>query len=318
MTDLQSIVDVVSGCNDIPVHPRHPYAGELVFTAFSGSHQDAIKKGFKVQEERHAKGDPTWDIPYLPIDPADLGATYEAIIRVNSQSGKGGIAYLVAQSLGLDLPRKMQVAFYQVIQQVSEKTGKEMVTEDITRAFCETYHVPHLSIGKNEGRLSLKSFSLADDTPDAGAVTAQGEDGAETPRYRRFTGSVALDGKVHQLTGRGNGALSALCDALSLTFNINASIREYSEHAVSQPGVGALGVGKGRGGATRSQAASYIELVDTDDEEQTGHKAKGYWGVGIDTDVTASNIKALLSAASNLILSEKEVVDQAAKAIVEA
>lgn len=318
MSDLQSIVDVVSGCNDIPVHPRHPYAGELVFTAFSGSHQDAIKKGFKVQEERHAKGDPTWDIPYLPIDPADLGATYEAIIRVNSQSGKGGIAYLVAQSLGLDLPRKMQVAFYQVIQQVSEKTGKEMVTEDITRAFCETYHVPHLSIGKNEGRLSLKSFSLADDTPDAGAVTAQGEDGAETPRYRRFTGSIALDGKVHQLTGRGNGALSALCDALSLTFNINASIREYSEHAVSQPGVGAVGVGKGRGGATRSQAASYIELVDTDDEEQTGHKAKGYWGVGIDTDVTASNIKALLSAASNLILSEKEVVDHAAKAIVEA
>ncbi|PWN17879.1 putative LEU4-2-isopropylmalalate synthase [Microstroma glucosiphilum] len=318
MTDLQSIVDVVSGCNDIPVHPRHPYAGELVFTAFSGSHQDAIKKGFKVQEERNAKGDPTWDIPYLPIDPADLGATYEAIIRVNSQSGKGGIAYLVAQSLGLDLPRKMQVAFYQVIQQVSERTGKEMVTEDITRAFCETYHVPHLSIGKNEGRLSLKSFSLADDMPDAGAVTAQGEDGAETPRYRRFTGSVALDGKVHQLTGRGNGALSALCDALSLTFNINASIREYSEHAVSQPGVGAVGVGKGRGGATRSQAASYIELVDTDDEDQAGHKAKGYWGVGIDTDVTASNIKALLSAASNLILSEKEVVDQAAKAIVEA
>ena len=148
----------MSGCNDIPVHPRHPYAGELVFTAFSGSHQDAIKKGFKVQDERRAKGDPTWDIPYLPVDPHDLGCDYEAVIRVNSQSGKGGIAYLVAQSLGLDLPRKMQVAFYKVIQAVSEQTGKEMITEDITRAFCETYHVPHLSFSTaqpvNEHRLA--------------------------------------------------------------------------------------------------------------------------------------------------------------------
>lgn len=313
MSDIQSIVDVVSGCNDIPVHPRHPYAGELVFTAFSGSHQDAIKKGFKVQEARNARGDPTWDIPYLPVDPADLGCSYEAVIRVNSQSGKGGIAYLVAQSLGLDLPRKMQVAFYQVIQQVAEKTGKEMITDDITRAFCDTYHVPHLSIGRNEGRLTLKSFSLSDDKPDSDGSTATSSSngGDETPRYRRLTASVALDGQVKQITGRGNGALSALCDALSLAFDINASIREYSEHAVNRPGIGSTDP---KHKLTRSQAASYVELVGAD-EEASGTKAKGYWGVGIDTDVTAAGLKALLSAASNLVTTDKAIVDQAIKAV---
>ncbi|CAO1636355.1 unnamed protein product [Sympodiomycopsis kandeliae] len=315
MSDIQSIVDVVSGCNDIPVHPRHPYAGELVFTAFSGSHQDAIKKGFKVQEQRWANGDPTWEIPYLPVDPADLGCTYEAVIRVNSQSGKGGIAYLVAQSLGLDLPRKMQVAFYGVIQQVAEKTGKEMVTEDITRAFCDTYHVPHLSIGRNEGRLTLKSFSLADDKPDADSITAQ-SNGEETPRFRKLVGQVALDGKVQEIIGRGNGALSALCDALSSSFDIQASIREYSEHAVNRPGIGATPAEGAKGKVTRSQAASYVELVDSNEAETSGNKARGFWGVGIDTDVTAAGLKAILSAASNLILSEKQVVEQAAKAVV--
>lgn len=315
MSDIQSIVDVVSGCNDIPVHPRHPYAGELVFTAFSGSHQDAIKKGFKAQEERRAKGDETWDIPYLPVDPADLGCSYEAIIRVNSQSGKGGIAYLVAQSLGLDLPRKMQMAFYQVIQEVADKTSKEMVTDDITRAFCQTYHLPHLTLGKNEGRLTLKSFSLGDDKPDADAIAAS-QAGDETPRYRRFTGVVTKDGQAQEVTGKGNGALSALCDALSAHFGIQASIREYSEHAVNRPGVGGAEAGlvDSRKASTRSQAASYVELVDPNDADAQGSKARGFWGVGIDTDVTAAGLKAVLSAASNLIQPGK-VVDQVAQAV---
>lgn len=300
MSDVQSIVDVVSGCNDIPVHPRHPYAGELVFTAFSGSHQDAIKKGFKAQEKRAAKGDQTWDIPYLPVDPADLGCSYEAIIRVNSQSGKGGIAFLVAQSLGLDLPRKMQMAFYQVIQEVADKTSKEMVTDDITRAFCETYYLPYLTIGKNEGRLLLKSFALADDKHRVEVFAPQRGD--ETPRYLRFTGIVSMDGKAQEVTGRGNGALSALCDALSANFGIIASIREYSEHAINRPGVGAPESHiDQRKASTRSQAASYVELIDSNEGERLGNKARGFWGVGIDTDVTAAGLKAVLSAASNLI-----------------
>lgn len=117
--DIQACIDIVNQCNDMPVHPRHPYAGELVFTAFSGSHQDAIKKGFEAQAIRHAeatKGEPKiWEMPYLPIDPHDLGCNYEAVIRVNSQSGKGGIAYLVKTHLGLDMPRKMQITFMSAV-----------------------------------------------------------------------------------------------------------------------------------------------------------------------------------------------------------
>ena len=162
-SDIQSVIDVVTACNDLPIHPRHPYAGELVFTAFSGSHQDAIKKGFEAQRIRHAeaaaKGEPQyWDIPYLPIDPADLGCTYEAVIRVNAQSGKGGIAYLVQQHLGLDLPRKMQIAFYQVVQEVADREAREMLVEDITAAFRETYK---FGGSKYEGRLVLKSFKIS-------------------------------------------------------------------------------------------------------------------------------------------------------------
>ena len=144
-SDIQSIIDIVTQCNDLPVHPRHPYAGELVFTAFSGSHQDAIKKGFEDQARRHAQNlangeAQIWDMPYLPLDPADLGCSYEAVIRVNSQSGKGGIAYLVKQNLNLDLPRKLQVAFYQIIQAISDREAREMTVEDITSTFRSTYH----------------------------------------------------------------------------------------------------------------------------------------------------------------------------------
>src|SRR5262249_15345514 len=136
---------------------RHPYAGELVFTAFSGSHQDAIKKGFAAQA---ARNDGIWSMPYLPIDPADLGCSYEAIIRVNSQSGKAGIAYLVQQSLQLKLPRRMQMAFYDVIQQIADRTGKEMTVDDITESFRRTYHLG--GSPEHDGRLILRSFILSD------------------------------------------------------------------------------------------------------------------------------------------------------------
>ena len=163
LSDLPSLIDVVTRCNDLPVHPRHPYAGELVMTAFSGSHQDAIKKGFAAQEKRRANGDPVWLVPYLPVDPADLGLAYEAVIRVNSQSGKGGIAYLLGQSLGLELPRRMQVAYYQVIQRIADETSREISTDDIASTFCKTYHVPSTELGRNEGRFALRSFTLSND-----------------------------------------------------------------------------------------------------------------------------------------------------------
>lgn len=275
--DLQSVIDTVTQCNDLPVHPRHPYAGELVFTAFSGSHQDAIKKGFEAQKIRHveaaAKGEPLyWDMPYLPIDPADLGQTYEAVIRVNSQSGKGGIAYLIKQNLGLDLPRKMQVAFYQVIQAISDREAREMTVDDITTAFRSTYH---FGGPKYQGRLALRNFKIsAEPSPEP-----QDEGTDEQPDERRhFDGTLLVDGVYRVIRGDGNGPLSALLDALRQHLQIDLTIREYSEHAV----------GEGKD----VKAASYVEVVPADDRKS----ATSWWGVGIDSDIAGSGLRALLSA----------------------
>lgn len=333
LRDMMSIIDVVTSCNDIPVNPRHPYAGELVHTAFSGSHQDAIKKGFAKQEARRAGGDPVWSIPYLPIDPADIGQSYEAVIRVNSQSGKGGVAYLVAQSLGLDLPRRMQIAFYQVIQEVADRTGKEMTTDDITAIFTRTYHVPSLITGKNEGRLTLKNFRMSDDLPSASNTPSssmilpngggEGPGEAETPRYVRLDAVVLREGKPIELRGRGNGPLSAMLDALETAFGYKADVREYSEHAVDRPGVLAPAHGSSsKKEKTRGQAATYVELVQNDDEGENAANAQGgtarrpgWWGVGIDVDITASGLKAILSAVCNL--QDKNAIYDAAEAAVQ-
>jgi len=130
-SDINDVIRTVEYVNQLPVHPRHPYGGDLVFTAFSGSHQDAIKKGLAARGEAIARGNPVWDVPYLPIDPADLGRTYDAVIRVNSQSGKGGIAYLLERDFGLSLPRLLQIEFSQVIQRITDATGKELSSAEI-------------------------------------------------------------------------------------------------------------------------------------------------------------------------------------------
>lgn len=303
--DLQSIIDVVTSCNDIPVNPRHPYAGELVHTAFSGSHQDAIKKGFAKQEERRAKGDAHWSIPYLPVDPADLGQSYEAVIRVNSQSGKGGVAYLVAQSLGLDLPRRMQIAFYQIIQEVADRSGKEMTTDDITAIFTKTYHIPSLTTGKNEGSLVLKSFRISDELPNgAKSLSDSTSSISETPRYVRLNAVILRNGKPHEVEGRGNGPLSAMLDAIESEFQLSGDIREYSEHVIDRAGILAPEQG-GKPERTRSQAATYVELVNSKDDNKLNSQGgtarrQGWWGVGVDVDITASGLKAILSAICNL------------------
>ena len=180
----------------------------MVFTAFSGSHQDAIKKGFEAQRIRHAevvvKGEPQyWDMPYLPIDPADLGQTYEAVIRVNSQSGKGGIAYLVKQHLGLDLPRRMQIAFYQVIQAISDREAREMSVDDITTAFRSAYH---FGGPRYQGRLALRNFRILakPSEPQEDATDEQPDE------QRHFDGTLLVDGVLRVVRGDGNGPLSAL------------------------------------------------------------------------------------------------------------
>lgn len=278
-SDIFSVIDTVTECTGLPVHPRHPYAGELVFTAFSGSHQDAIKKGFEAYSKRVVAGDTKWELPYLPIDPADIGCTYEAVIRVNSQSGKGGIAYIVKQALHLDLPRRLQIAFYRIVQAISEATGKELSVDDITSALRRAYCVGGSAY---EGRMVLRSFTLTDAPGSPGATPADVEAGPDRPRHMKAR--VSVDGIVRHIEGSGNGPLSSFLDALYRAFGIELSIREYSEHAI--------------GGGSDVRAASYIELIPPE-ADQKDKTQGGFWGIGIDPDITGSGLRAVLSAANN-------------------
>ena len=284
-SDIQSVIDIVTTCNDLPVHPRHPYAGDLVFTAFSGSHQDAIKKGFEAQARRHevaaARGEPQyWDMPYLPIDPVDIGCNYEAVIRVNSQSGKGGIAYLVKQALALDLPRKMQMNFYQVVQAISDREAREMTVDDITNAFRSTYKFGE---GKYVGRITLRGFQVTETPrPDTNGAHVTPE---HAQSNKRFDGTLSVDGILRVVRGDGNGPLSAMLDALKSHLDIDLMIRDYSEHSIGE--------------GTGVKAASYVELIDP--RSQTSGTVRGIWGVGVDSDITASGLRAVLSAVNNAI-----------------
>ena len=284
-SDIQSIIDIVTQCNDLPIHPRHPYAGELVFTAFSGSHQDAIKKGFEAQAQRHARNlandeAQMWDMPYLPLDPADLGCSYEAVIRVNSQSGKGGVAYLVKQHLNLDLPRKMQIVFYQVVQAISDREAREMTAEDITTTFRSTYH---FGGPKYAGRLALKTFSITSEPSSEPSDTDEAAD-----ERRRFDGTLSVDGMLRVIRGDGNGPISSLLDALHSHLDIDLTVREYSEHTIGEGGT--------------AKAASYVELVATaGNVKETRSASQSWWGVGVDSDIAASGLRAVLSAVNSAI-----------------
>ena len=195
--DIDEIVRTVEYCNQLPVHPRHPYAGELVYTAFSGSHQDAIKKGFEALEKRN---DALWEVPYLPIDPKDLGRTYEAVIRVNSQSGKGGVAYVLKADHGLDLPRGLQIEFSKRVQEVADRTGKELTSADIWSLFEETY------LGRDG--IALVDYSLFP--------------GARRAGQRRIAATVVVDGAERKIEGVGNGPIAAFVDALQGECGIDA------------------------------------------------------------------------------------------------
>ena len=219
ITDIDEIVRTVEHCNQLPVHPRHPYAGELVYTAFSGSHQDAIKKGFEALAKRN---DELWEVPYLPIDPKDLGRTYEAVIRVNSQSGKGGVAYVLKADYGLDLPRGLQIEFSKRVQEVADRTGKELISGDIWSLFHDTYL---------RGDIRLVNYSLLPE-PRAGE--------------RRISATVALDGSERRIQGVGNGPIAAFVDALRRDCGIDLTVLDYHEDAV--------------GAGADAQAAAYVQI----------------------------------------------------------
>jgi len=220
-SDIDRVIETVEYCNDLPVHQRHPYGGELVYTAFSGSHQDAIKKGF---EARDAQNDEGWRVPYLPIDPADLGRTYEAVIRVNSQSGKGGFAWVLEKDQGLKLPKRMQADFSRAVQHLADDLGRELNADDIWGAFKRTYHV----------QTHPKHFQLV------AYEESRAADGT-----RLFAGTIAVDGKEQSVSGRGNGLISSVVTTIEETFGLELKVRDYTEHAL----------GSGRD----ARAAAYLE-----------------------------------------------------------
>jgi 2-isopropylmalate synthase len=209
ISNIDELRRVVEACNQLPVHPRHPYAGDLVYTAFSGSHQDAIKKGM---EALAASKSEVWEVPYLPIDPHDVGRTYEAIIRVNSQSGKGGVAYILKNDYHLDLPRRLQIEFMKVIQGITDTTGKEISPEEIWRAFEITYLAP-------KSGLEL----VETDTSDHAGT------GADRTRLQAL---IRMGGAQRTIVGTGNGPIAALTDALARECDIRLQVVDYVEHAV--------------------------------------------------------------------------------------
>jgi 2-isopropylmalate synthase len=205
LSQLDDVKRIVEECNELPVHPRHPWVGELVYTAFSGSHQDAIKKGMHAQQQTDA----VWDVPYLPIDPHDVGRSYEAIIRVNSQSGKGGVAFLLASRYGLDLPRALQVDFAQKVQAITDAHGGELSPEEIYEVFRTNY--------------------LEVDTPYE--IVAYRHDSSE--RGDRLTAQLDVDGKTSEIIGDGNGPIAAFVRSLAERSGLTIRVLDYHEHAMS-------------------------------------------------------------------------------------
>ncbi|MBW8754372.1 MAG: 2-isopropylmalate synthase [Sphingomonadales bacterium] len=223
-SDIDEVIQTVEYCNQLKVPERHPYGGELVFTAFSGSHQDAIKKGFAAQELRN---DQLWAVPYLPIDPADLGRSYEAVIRVNSQSGKGGFAWVLEQDQGLKLPKRMQAHFSKHVQELADDLGRELVASDIWEVFQRVYR-------PDGGRFQLEDYE-----------ETRAADGS-----RVFAGKIVVDGQVRSVSGRGNGLLSSVVATIEDAFGVKLEIRDYSEHAMAK--------------GSDARAAAYVECATPD------------------------------------------------------
>jgi len=264
--DFSNIDDVrrtVEYANQLRVPERHPYGGDLVFTAFSGSHQDAIKKGFDhMANDAKAVGrevrDHTWAVPYLPIDPLDIGRSYEAVIRVNSQSGKGGVAYLMKNEHHLDLPRRLQIEFSKVVQTKTDEEGGEISPEELWSIFEDEYLPTH---GAPWGRFRLKGLSQ---------TSVLGED-------VHLTVTLTDRGQMHELKGQGNGPIAAFCNILQ-SYGVDVRVLDYYEHALSAGG--------------DASAAAYLECsIDGD----------VFWGVGIDPNTTTASLKAVVSAINRAI-----------------
>ena len=256
-SNINALMETAEYCTQLPIHPRHPYAGELVHTAFSGSHQDAINKGMKALQ---ASNSGLWEVPYLPIDPHDIGRSYEAVIRVNSQSGKGGIAYILETDHHIRLPKEWQAQFSQVIQRLTDANSREITSQEIWKAFETEY------VTQPNGEFDLLSFE---------ATRVPGSN--QTVRVEAV---VTRGGVEHRLTAEGNGPVNAFSRAMRDTFGLKFRLKDYAEHT--------------RSVGSDAEAAAYIELKAPDEN------GRSVFGVGIATDITLAPVKAVVSACNRL------------------
>lgn len=263
LDNVNEIIEIYERCCKIPIHPRHPYAGKLVFTAFSGSHQDAINKGVKAMQERGSK---IWQVPYLPIDPSDIGREYEPIVRINSQSGKGGVAFIMDTYFGFKLPKGMQREFADVIQEISEKQG-EVSPETIMDKFREEYLLKKEPIHFRK----LKVDDLSGET--------------DSEFDTKVTVSYTNKDRERSFTAVGNGPLDAVQRGLIETFHIRIKILDYEEHALQS--------------GAHSQAAAYIHMLDAESGRVT-------YGVGVSSNITRASVRAMFSALNRLELGTEE------------
>ncbi len=256
--DINRLVDVYERVCDMPVHARHPYAGELVYTAFSGSHQDAINKGMHEYEKA---GSALWEVPYLPIDPSDVGRTYESIIRINSQSGKGGVAYVMEKEFGFRMPKAMHPEFGKIIQGVTDREGRELRHNEIYKTFEKEY----LAI---RSPYELKAFN----------VVKRHVSSDDEASHATVEAILLVNGQEVTVSASGNGPLDAFCSALKNSVTGEFKLRSYDEHALN--------------GGSSAKAAAYIELESPD--------GRVSWGAGVDTDIIIASIKAVLSSLNRL------------------
>ncbi len=256
--DMDRLIETYQDCTGLSVHPRHPYAGELVFTAFSGSHQDAINKGFQAME---ASKSPYWEVPYIPMDPKDVGRTYETVVRINSQSGKGGVAHILRTEFGFSVPKLMHPELGKMIQRISDTTGREVLPATIKKAFEDEY------VNRTEP-ISLESFQIKDSSLPTGQAGSRKSDATS------ISANVLINGKKKTIRGTGNGPIDAFSKALKFAHVGTYSFLSYEEHAL--------------GSGEDARAVAYIGIAD-----ETGIP---YFGVGIDPNIVGASLRALLSA----------------------
>lgn len=266
-SNMSEIAQVVSECNQLPIHPRHPYVGELVFTAFSGSHQDAIKKSLDYNEQNAETTQGLWDVAYLPIDPADIGRGYQDVVRINSQSGKGGVAYILQRDFGFHLPRWTQIDFSRVIQQEAESRQTELTSDDVISVFENTY--------LNQSTLALQDYEIKN---TAGSVS--------------FTGSVRMGDDIIDVVGNGNGPLSAFINAISAKLNKNIHVINYAEHALTVESQSPLTQNN-----SDANAVAYLQL---------NIEGEIYSGIGTCSSTVSAMLKAALSALAQAQIADTE------------